>query len=290
MLEGVIVAFRAHEPKRGAIQEELKEVLDSEKVEYNYKLTRETIKSTIIKRTNVIAFVEGIFTTVLLAIPDFLLIAYMTGPTHNIAPFTITVFMIMTGIPGAMIGSIAFAKISDGLAKKNMRNRVYLIIASLMGMFVIFMLIFLFPFPNFSVVEGRNLGIIFVHPEFIILGILAFLAKMIFTIYAINQPPILQNINLPEAQGKISSANQFLELIGSGLGPIIAGLLLANFNQNFQLTVFISVFIGMIGGLAWLFGAKSINKDVQNISSILNGRAEELKENHQEARELTLSI
>lgn len=282
LFEGLIVGIKAQEPKRGAIQEELKDVLNSEKVEYNYKLTRETMNSTILKRTNFIAFIEGIFTTVLLAIPDFLLIAYMTGPAHNIAPFTITVFLIMTGIPGAMIGSLAFAKISDRLAKKNIRNRVYMIISSLMGMFVLYLLIFLFPFPNFSVTEGRNLGIIFVHPEFIILGIMAFLAKMIFTIYAINQPPILQNINLPEAQGKISSANQFLELIGSGLGPIIAGFLLANFNQNFQLTVFISVSIGMIGGLAWLFGAKSINRDVQNISSILNGRAEELKENGNE--------
>ncbi len=290
ILEGIIVAIKAREPKRGVIQKELKAVLNSERVEYNYKLTRETIKSTIFRRTNVIAFVEGIFTTILLAIPDFLLIAYMTGPTHNVAPFTITVFMIMSGVPGAMVGSLVFAKISDRLAKKNIRNRVYLIIVSLMGMFGLFLLIFLFPLPNFSVVEGRNLGTIFVYPEFIILGILAFLAKMIITIYAINQPPILQNINLPEAQGKISSANQFLELIGSGIGPIVAGFLLANFNQNFQLTVFISVCLGMIGGLAWLFGAKSIKRDVLNISSILNGRAEELKENNLEVSEIALSV
>ena len=113
---------------------------------------------------------------------------------------------------------------------------------------------------------------------------------MILTIYAINQPPILQNINLPEAQGKISSANQFLELIGSGLGPIIGGLLLTNNNQNFQLTVLISVCIGIIGALAWLFGAKSINTDVQRISSMLSERAVELKNNHMEGSEISLSI
>ncbi|MFX1305034.1 MAG: MFS transporter [Promethearchaeota archaeon] len=290
MLEGIIVALRAQEPKRGAIHEELKEVLNSEKVEYNYKLTRETIKSTILKRTNIIAFIEGIFTTVLLAIPDFLLIAYITGPTHNVAPFTVTIFMIMTGVPGAMVGSVGFAKISDRIAKKNIRNRVYMIMASMIGMFVLFLLIFLLPIPNFSTEEGKNLGIIFTHPEFLILGIMAFLAKMIFTIYAINQPPILQKINLPEAQGKISSANQFLELIGSGLGPIIAGVLLANFNQNYQLTVLISVSIGMIGCMVWLFGAKSINKDVQTISLILNKRAEELKDSNKNTSELTIIV
>ncbi|MFX0138748.1 MAG: MFS transporter [Candidatus Hodarchaeota archaeon] len=290
MLEGIIVALRAQEPKRGAIREELKEILNLEKVEYNYKLTRETIKLTILKRTNIIAFIEGIFTTVLLAIPDFLLIAYVTGPTHNVAPFTITIFMIMTGVPGAIVGSIGFAKISDRIAKKNIRNRIYMIMASMIGMFVLFLLIFLFPFPNFSTAEGRNLGIIFTHPEFLMLGIMAFLAKMIYTIYAINQPPILQKINLPESQGKISSANQFLELIGSGLGPMIAGILLANFSQNYQLTVIVSVCIGMIGCMAWLFGAKSINKDVQRISLILNKRAEELKDNNKNTSELSILV
>jgi MFS family permease len=288
MLGGITVAIRAQEPKRGANQEELKEVLNSEKVDYNYRLTRETIKSTILKRTNIIAFVEGIFTTVLLAIPDFLLIAYLTGPTHNLAPFTITIFMIMTGVPGAMVGSVGFAKISDKIAKKNIRNRVYMIMASMIGMFVLFLLIFLFPFPNYSTTEGTNLGIIFTHPEFLILGIMAFLAKMIFTIYAINQPPILQKINLPEAQGKISSANQFLELIGLGLGPMIAGILLVNFNHNYQLTVLVSVSIGMVGCMAWLFGAKSINKDVQRVSLILNSRAEELKENSKALGKISL--
>ena len=117
---------------------------------------------------------------------------------------------------------------------------------------------------------------------------MAFLAKMILTIYSINQPPILQKINLPEAQGKISSANKFLESIGSGLGPMIAGFLLINFNQNFQLTVLVSVLIGMIGCMVWLFGASSINKDIQRISSILDKRAAELKEKNQITKELSI--
>jgi len=288
ILEGLIVAIKAQEPKRGISQEELKDVLTSSDIQYNYQLTKETLRNTVLRRTNIIAFIEGIFTTVLLSIPDFLLIAYITGPPHNVAPFTTTIFMLMTGVPGAIIGSMSFAKISDRLAKKNIRNRIYMIITSLIGMFGIFLLIFILPIPNFTVEEGNNLAIIFSHPEFIIMGVVAFLAKMIFTIYSINQPPILQKINLPEAQGKVSSANQLLELIGSGLGPIIAGFLLASFNQNYQSTVLISASIGMIGCLAWLLGANSINRDIQTISSILNTRVEELKENGQNLKEISL--
>ena len=57
------------------------------------------------------------------------------------------------------------------------------------------------------------------------------------------------DLNLPEAQGKINSANQFLESIGSDSGPIIAGYILMAFNQNFQLTVLITMILGIMGGL-----------------------------------------
>lgn len=288
VVEGILIEFKTQEPKRGIQQEELKEVLNSSKIEYTYQLTKETTRKTIFRSTNIIAFIEGIFTTVLLAIPDFLLIAYVTGPPHNIAPFTITIFMLMTGLPGAIFGSLLFAKISDRLAEKNFKLRVYLIIASLVGMFGLFLVIFMLPLPNFSPNEGKNIIIIFTNPEILALGAMAFLAKMILTIYSINQPPILQKINLPEAQGKISSANKFLESIGSGLGPMIAGFLLINFNQNFQLTVLVSVLIGMIGCMVWLFGARSINKDIQRISSILDKRAAELKEKNQITKELSI--
>ena len=233
-------------------------------------------------------YLQKFFLSVLLAIPDFLLIAYVTGPPHNIAPFTITIFMLMTGLPGAIFGSLIFAKISDKLAERNFKFRVYLIITSLIGIFGLFLAIFMLPLPNFSPSEGRNIVIIFTNPEILALGAMAFLAKMILTIYSINQPPILQKINLPEAQGKISSANKFLESIGSGLGLMIAGALLINLNQNYQLTVLVSVLIGMIGCLIWLFGAKSINKDILRISSILDSRAVELKEEYQVANELSL--
>ena len=88
----------------------------------------------------------------------------------------------------------------------------------------------------------------------------------------------MQAINLPEAQGTISSANQFLEAIGSGTGPIIAGTVLALFNNNYQLTVGITMGLGIIGGMLWLLATRWINKDVNRISEILKKRSIELSE------------
>ena len=86
----------------------------------------------------------------------------------------------------------------------------------------------------------------------------------------------MQEVNLPEAQGMVNSANQFLEYLGMGLGPIIAGLVLSLFNQSFQVTNLIIMILGVIGGFIWLLATKWINKDVEKISKILEQRKEEI--------------
>lgn len=67
-----------------------------------------------------------------------------------------------------------------------------------------------------------------------------------------------------------------LDFIGLGTGPMIAGMILELYNKNYQITVLISMIIGIIGVLFWLLAIKWINKDIETISSILNLRAEEM--------------
>ncbi|MBY9006986.1 MAG: MFS transporter [Candidatus Lokiarchaeota archaeon] len=280
-LDGIVILYKAREPKRGANQEQLKDVLKLENVSYNYSLTKKTIRSTILRPTNLIALIEGIFTVILLAIPSFLLIAYLTGPPINISPFTGSIILLITGLPATIVGTIVFSKISDRLGKKKIQNRIYLIMISIIGLFTLLIPIFLIPIPHFSIENGKNLGIVMSYPEVWILGIFSFAADMIIVLYIINQPPILQLINLPEAQGRVSSINQFLELIGAGIGPIFVGFLLIQLNQNYQFTVFIIVFIGIIGCFAWVFTIRTIDDDIKRINVILDERAKEMKnKNH----------
>ncbi|UYP46091.1 hypothetical protein NEF87_002376 [Candidatus Lokiarchaeum ossiferum] len=279
MVIGLVVYFKALEPKRGATQNELKEVLQSNNAEYNYVLTKEMVKKTIMAPTNIIAFIEGIFTTILMSIPDFLLLAYVQSPPYNFSPLVITILMLVTGIPGAILGSLTFAKISDRLGKKNISNRLVLITISMVILFGIFLGSFLFPLPYLSIEQGMQLSILFQYPILWAFGGMSFLGKVVITVYNMNQPVVLQKINLPEAQGTVSSANQLLEMIGSGLGPIIAGVLLTIFNNNYQTTAIITMSVGMIGALFWIIGAKYIKKDVKRISNILKQRATELELN-----------
>ncbi|NVM34310.1 MAG: MFS transporter [Candidatus Lokiarchaeota archaeon] len=273
---GIIILIRGYEPKRGAARKELKGVLASEEIVYDYKLTKETIRSTILAPTNLIAFFEGIFTTILLAVPDFLLVAYLTSPPYNMSPLAAALFMIIFGLPGGLIGSLAFAKVSDRLGKKNIKYRIYIIVFSIVILFSGFIFFFTLPIPNMTAEQGNNLIFLFSLPIFWIMGLIGFIVRSVLGLWNINQPPILQEINLPEAQGKISSANQFLEAIGSGTGPIIAGIVLVVFNQNFQITVLITMVLGIIGGFLWLLATIWVNKDVERISNILELRKEEL--------------
>ena len=277
ILFAAYMVTKAREPKRAATHKELRDILEQENINYEYKLNWGMVKMTILKPTNIVAFFEGIFTTIIMTVPDFLLTPYFQSPPHNISPLALALFMIIFGLPGGIFGSIMFAKLSDKLAQKNIKYRVYMIVVSIISLFIVYIILFSLRLPELTPEDGNNLIVIFQYPIFWILGFIAFIARAMGGLWSINQPPILQSINLPEAQGTVSSANQFLEAIGNGTGPIIAGTLLMVFGHDYQITIVIIMSIGIIGAGLWLLATIWINRDVNRISRILKERGMELK-------------
>ncbi|TFF90955.1 MAG: MFS transporter [Promethearchaeota archaeon] len=271
-----LILLRGREYKRASTHDELKHVLADENIQYEYQLNRETIKKTIFAPTNLVAFFEGIFTTIVISIPDFLLVAYFQSPPHNYSQVSTSIFMIIFGIPAGIFGAVVFGKLSDHLAGKNIKNRIYMIIFSIITTYILFTSVFFLPLPHLSPEAGNNFLNLFSYPMIWVMGIIAFIVRSVLGLYNINQSPILQKINLPEAQGIISSSNQFLELIGSGTGPVMAGGLLMVLNGNYQSTVFITMSLGVIGALLWFATIFFIDKDINRISSILKERGVEL--------------
>jgi len=104
-------------------------------------------------------------------------------------------------------------------------------------------------------------------------AIIVMFGYMMMNVYIINQTPLLQKVNLPEAQGTVSSIDRFFEILSVGIGSILSGTLLAAFNGNYQLTVAVLTAIGSCGALLWLFGYKVIDKDIGRIGTILAQRA-----------------
>ncbi|MHA1719439.1 MAG: MFS transporter [Promethearchaeota archaeon] len=280
------IAFLIKEPNRGQkSHEKLSELLKDTNLKYNYKMTKKTFKSTILKTTNVLAFIEGIFTCILFDIIIFLVVPYLENAPYNIGASEMSLLFVLFALPGAFIGSLAFSKLSDKLGQKNLKNRLSLITFSIVGIIIAFILAFNISLPKFTINEGNDIKVIFNNPLIWILGLLIFIIVALNGVYSINQSPILQAINLPETQGFISSINQSLEIFASGLAPLIGGILLNVLNGDYHFVAILAALIGLPGAIMWFYCRFKIDGDVANIQSILQKRVIEMKNQNGERKE-----
>ncbi|MFX0098782.1 MAG: MFS transporter [Candidatus Hodarchaeota archaeon] len=277
IVAGVIIFLKAEEPKRGVKKDELRSILKLENKVYNYQITRETMKSTIFSPSNLIILVEGIFTQMIMAVPWFIVFLYIESPPFNVDPFIFSLINMMFAVPGAIFGNVVFSKISDKYGKKNIRNRVIAIFFGLLGLYGVWFMYFLIPIPPLTPEEGKSLIAIFSHPWYLVGAIAVFFGGSVSNLFIMNQRPLVQKLNLPEAQGAITSANLFLESLGRGIGTLMAGTLLNFFQNDFKLTVLVLMGIGLIGAALWLIILKIMKKDLDKVSKILESRASDIE-------------
>ena len=275
----IILFFFLKEPKRGQhSQKDLSDLLNSSDIVYKYQLNGKTIKSTIFSPTNIIAFIEGIFTWLIFSIALYLIYPYVQSEPYNISPVSNAILMIIFGMPGAIFGGIIFGKISDHFGNQNIKWRILLIVFSIISLFVSIVLVFVIPLEPLTPEEGNNVIIIFSYPSGWLFGMIIFTIRAVLGIYNVNQNPIIQAINLPEAQATVSSWGQFLETIANGLGPVIAGYILTVNQGNYFEAAWITILLGIPGAILWIFALKYIKSDVTRVQNILSYRAKELKE------------
>jgi len=270
---GFLFYIYVEEPKRGIQNKELREVLEDEAIKYDFKMNKKMMRKTMLSKTNLTALIEGIFTNVFMGSLDMIILPYLQTPPHNISPLVTALFILIFGVIGRIIGQIILARISDKVAQKNHIRRIYFIIISLIGGSATFFLMFFIPLPIFSLEEGASILLFFTFPATFALGLLLLTGDAVSSLYAVNQPPILQEINLPEAQGQITSWNQFLEHIGYGMGPLIAGIAISFFGQNYQISATIIILFNIPGIILWFLATNWYPGDKKEISEILKERS-----------------
>ena len=99
LVAGTIMYLKIKEPRRGAQREELQEVIEKE-IDYDYKMDKEHMKQTMLSKTNLIALIEGIFTSIYLGSLTILFLPYIQTSPHNISPFSTGVFLAIFGFSG----------------------------------------------------------------------------------------------------------------------------------------------------------------------------------------------
>ena len=281
LLAGLILILCVNEPKRGVLREELSDVLKGD-IEYDFQIDRKTMRETMLSKTNGIALIEGVFTNVFIGSLNILILPFMMSEPHHFSPFAMGVFLVFFGLSGGLIGQILLARISDKFSAKNHARRLYFIVFALIAGTFSFILMFYLPLPHLTIEQGKDIPHLFSFPVIWLMGIIFLTSSSISSLYSINQGPILQEINLPEAQGQIVSWNQFLEHIGYGAGPLIAGILISFSGQNYQM---ISLVIGLFaipGIILWILGFKWYAEDKKKINNILKDRAESLNQKNNE--------
>lgn len=279
---GFTFLFHVKEPKRGAQQEELIHIIRNG-IEYDFKIDRKLMKKTMLSKTNVVALIEGVFTCILMGSIYLLILPYIQTPPHNLSPVFTGLFMIMFGLTGGLIGQVFLARISDKMATNHPIRRIFFIILSLSVGILTFALIFFIPLPHLSVEQGKDIPYLLSSPMVWIMGTLFFISSTISSLYMINQAPIIQDINLPEAQGKIASYNQLLENIGMGIGPLLVGILLT-LNNNYQTVILIVISLIIPGITLWILALRWYPEDRNEIKKILEERADTLKARHEKSQ------
>jgi MFS family permease len=276
IIMGIITLIYVDEGKRGAMHEELSVVLQDESIVYDFedkKLTRKTMFS----KTNKAALIEGLFTMMLMTSINILILPYIQSEPHNIAPFSTAVFLVTFGLTAGLLGSIVLARLCDKYAKNNPIRRIPLIILSIVGGLATFALFFFIPWPHLTVEQGKDVVFMMSLPPIWLMGIMFFMSRTIFSLYVVNQAPILQEINLPEALGKVTAANQFLEAFGRGFGPLLVGIFLYLTFNNYQSVSLLLILFILPGVVVWLLALKWFPNDKNQIKEILEERAEILK-------------
>ncbi|MFX1317334.1 MAG: MFS transporter [Promethearchaeota archaeon] len=276
-LGGIIFAIHNEEPKRGAQQEELYHILQDDSIEYDFQINKEMMRKTMLSKTNSVALIEGIFTCILMSSLNFLILNYVQNPPYNLAPFSIGVFMVVFGLTGGLLGQIVLSRVSDKIAIRDPVRRLPIIVVAIIGGLVTFALFFFIPWVPLTPEQGKNIAYIMTIPTMWIMGTLFFTSRSIFSLYIVNQSPVIQQINLPEAQGQIVSWNQFLEQFGRGIGPLLCGVLLTFTNTNYQITVMVVILCIIPGVVLWILAMKWFPNDRKNIKTILAERAKILE-------------
>jgi len=276
IISGIVMFMQLEEPKRGAQTDELKEALKEELIEYKYQIDKKTMRSTMLSKTNLVALLEGVFTQLFMGSLTILFLPYIQNPPHNVSPLNTSLFITIFGISAGVLGRIFLARASDQWASKNHKIRLYLIIIALFGGAFFFVILFYIPIPILSEEEGANLLYVFSFPVFWTMGLCFLISQSISALYEINQGPVIQEINLPEAQGQIISWNKFLENISFGTGPLVSGIFISFIGENYQIVSIFIAFFTIPGILLWMFALNWYKDDKERVKDLLSDRAKDL--------------
>lgn len=216
--------FLVPEPKRGASEESLRDLIDQGYV-YSGAVRLSDYLGLIKIKTNVYLFLQGLIGTIPWGAIPLFLVKFL----HENRGFTIedatTVFLFF-GV-GTTVGTIAGGLWGGALFRKKPSYMPLLCsLTTFAGAFAA-VAIFLIPI-------GRNM------PVMILLGLIA---SFVASITNSNVKSMLLEVNIPENRGAIFSVFNLTDSVGTGFGKFIGGILSVGFGMTAALSISATMWI-----------------------------------------------
>ncbi|MHA1649065.1 MAG: MFS transporter [Candidatus Helarchaeota archaeon] len=268
----VLYSIQGTQFKLGMHDDKLKAILTSDNdLTYDYCLTRDAFKKILQNKTNLLIFIEGIFSILGISIITTYFFPYLEESAAHVTPLVISLITLLIITPVNIAGIIFWGWIGDRFEKKYPRIRVLLIALS----FTIATPLFIFAFwiQGTPASETSTLLAAFSNPGVMLFVLIFAIGYFIAVIYDPNQPPIINAINLPETRGSVFALNRFVEEVGGALGPLVVGIIFESMGQNFSIAMTLGMLFMIPGIFCWWMALKTYPSDHNTIESILEKRA-----------------
>lgn len=255
----------AREPKRGAKEDELKDLVEKG-IEYKEQIKLSDLKYVFANKTNLIGFIQGIPGSIPWGLIPFFLVPFYENKGFS-KEFATTLTLVL-GL-GATAGGLFGGWIGDKLHRKSPRL-VPIMCAVAVALGIIpghFLMIMKFP--------SQPGGAAWVFPI-----IFCVITGIIVTIPSANIKAMLLNVNPPEYRGSVFGIHNITDSVGRGIGPALGGLLIRKYGYLYAMLF--SVYMWVPCAILYGTMALTIDKDLDNLRKHLQQKREMILESVKE--------
>ena len=288
----MVILFLYPEPIRGSEEPEVKKLLDrnsntKERVQiveqtYSQKISFDSVKILLKRKTNIFVLVQGFFALFPSIIFSYYLISYLHDSRYGGSGLQLTFALVlaMGAASGRLLGFPFFGWLGDKLhfsSHKFLKNKGRALIPTV-TMFIqapIMILAFLVPLPSLYGKEQIFPTFLFSHMQFILFCILFFIGAFIGGGSGPNRSSIMFDVNEPELRGQTSSILGIGDQIGASIGLLLGNILIIAYGYAIA---FVLLSLGyLISGIFWFGAYLSIEKDEETLRSKMNSRMKDFQ-------------
>lgn len=296
----VFLLLLVKEPKRASKEENLKDVLSDEEIDYShhYKIKKEDLKFVYKRKTNIFLVLNFFDNVISGVIVSYLLLYLNTeiGLTLNFTNISFELVLIFLGViiglGIAFFGQFYFAKLGDKKYKSgDLRGRIKIMV--LCALFQIpFIAAALFLTPTFGSTKTIFLGTVQVDDVTFWIVFMIMLALIGVGLAGSfggtpNWYASLIDGNLPEQRGTMIAIASLMDTIGRAVGAFAGAFFFALYNtssdpiaQNYPISLMlitVGFVFGIISALMSIPSLLTSEKDFSEVQNILKERAIELE-------------